>query len=133
MDKNSDYRMFSNLSDIQLKVNGYKHSLINEAHGNHKPKTYKKYTRKKGKGIWTQHDRKSSTYKRERNREELQTQSENYKMAITRLSFLAQCMLSSACKWKLLSIEEKLEITKHLESKKRTCDICWATNIKKST
>lgn len=49
MDKNSDYRMFSNLSDIQLKVNGYKHSLINEAHGNHKPKTYKKYTRKKGK------------------------------------------------------------------------------------
>ena len=49
-----------------------------KAHGNHKPKIYKRYTRMKEKGIQTQHYRKSSTYNR-RKQENKKGTEKNYK------------------------------------------------------
>ena len=39
-------------------------TAISKLHGNHKPKTYNRYTHKKEKAIQTQHERQTSNHKR---------------------------------------------------------------------
>ena len=45
-----------------LKIDYYKY-VLHKLHGNHKPKTYNRYTKDKEKKIQAQHYRKSSNHK----------------------------------------------------------------------
>jgi len=45
------FGIYSNVSCYQLKIDLYSEDVICEPHGNHKVKTYSKYTKENEKGI----------------------------------------------------------------------------------